>query len=301
MNFENKVISFKPKSLFEDKDLQAKLLLKKQKLIDSYRPKETSFSDIYSEDEIKRDMQDIERLEDSWKKNTEEEIYIKNISSIYEGVISDQIDSNAWFGEKCESVPTSKYDDIKNGIDVVGIFNTKEYIGLGVDVTFSSNKKILEEKLESIKQCIRSGSIPCLKYFQDPETKEHKKISLPKVIIGSRISSAEKLIRLWGEEGKDRNKKLINHPVASKIILESLSQLMYFYEYSYKLAKATSNTEPDKSKKYLDISIMYANMYNIFYDIYQSKKEIINSHLNEISDDIVYETILNYCSNKNII
>lgn len=299
MKFENKIIDFKPRPLSENPELRKRLLEKKVKMVDNYRPKEADFSDIYSKDEINRDLEEIKHLKELWTKDDEDEKYIKDVSSIYEGVIADQIEANAWFGEDCEVVLTSEYDDIKNGVDMVSVFNkneSKQYLGLGIDVTFASDKKILDKKLDSIKQCIKNGTLPILKYFQDPDTGEHKKLSLPKVIIGSRLSSAEKLIQLWGGNDENKNKKLKENPIQSKIILESLYQLKYFYDYATKL----SDNEHNKTlvEQYKNTASEYAKMYNNFYDLYESKKDLINKHSNEISDDIVYETILEYTGNK---
>lgn len=294
-NFENQQISFKPESIWKNIEQQKKLLEKKRKLVDQYRPNEIDFIDVYDKSVIESDLEEIERIKSTWAEKSEEEKSLDNISSIYEGIVSDQISKNAWFGDNCEAVPTSSYDNIKNGIDVVTIFNqneSKQYLGLGIDVTFSSEKKILEKKLESIKQCIRAKSLPSLKYFQDPESGEHRKIFLPKVIIGSRLSSAEKLIRLWGDNDENKNKKLSQNPISSKIIMETIAQLKYFYNFALYLSEG--NQETKDKEEYKKIAIKYAEMYNTFYDIYEAKKELINSHLNEISDDIVYETILEY-------
>lgn len=183
MRFEDRIIKFEPKPLSENRELMDRLLMDKARKVDAYRPKEESFIDVYGEEEIKSDLAEVKRLKSLWEKETEEEKYIKDISNIYEGVIIDQIEANAWLGDSCETVATSEYDDIKNGIDVVSIFSegeSKNYLGLGVDVTFASNKEVLEKKFESIKQCIRSGALPTIKYFEDPSTEEHHKIYLPK-------------------------------------------------------------------------------------------------------------------------
>lgn len=135
-------------------------------------------------------------------------------------------------------------------------------------------------------------SLPFVKYFEDPKTGEHKNFFIPKVIVGSRLSSAEKLVKLWGGEDKEKNKKLAEHPVSSKLIMETIAQLMYFYQYALSLSQNTQS--PEDSKKYKEISDGYAVVYNIFYDLYESKKDLIESHLNEISDDIVYETIIKF-------
>lgn len=301
MNFDNKPINFKPKPLSENKELMIRVLDQKSKTVDNFRPKEKDFSDLYTEEEINSDLLEIKHLKTIWdsEEKTEREIYLREVADIYEGVITDQIEANSWFGDNCETYLTTLYDDKKNGVDVVSIFTqaeSKSYLGLGIDVTFASNKDALEKKLESVKQCIRSGTLPTLKYFEDPDTKEHKKIYLPKVIIGSRLSSAEKLIELWGSKDPNRNKKLQEHPVQSKIIMESIYQLEYFYKFAINLSENTK--EDGMAKKYKDIAIKYGEMYNIFYDIYEKKKNLINSHSNEISDDIVYETILKYTGNE---
>ena len=285
MKFENQEINFKPKPLFENIELQERLVSKKAELVDRHRPKESTFNDIYSKEEIENDLKEIERIQSIWEKSDNNNEYLKKISSLYEGVIVDQINTSAWFGDNCESIATSLYDDIKNGVDAVTIFKqgeSRKYLGLGIDITFASDKKILEKKLDSIKQCIRSRTLPSLKYFQDPNTKEHKKIFFPKVIIGSRLSSAEKLIQLWGLK-KEENKKLKEHPVSSKIILETLAQLKYFYEYAVHLSE--NDTIEKNKEEYRNIAIEYGSMYNAFVDIYYNKKELIDSHLNEISDD----------------
>lgn len=300
MNFDNKPINFQPKPLSENKELMIRILDQKSKTVDNFRPEEKNFSDLYTEEEINSDLLEIKRLKTIWdsEEKNEREIYLREVADIYEGVITDQIEANSWFGDNCETYLTTLYDDKKNGVDVVSIFTqaeSKSYLGLGIDVTFASNKDALEKKLESVKQCIRSGTLSTLKYFEDPDTKEHKKIYLPKVIIGSRLSSAEKLIELWGSKDPNRNKKLQEHPVQSKIIMESIYQLEYFYKFAINLSENTK--EDGMAKKYKNIAIKYGEMYNIFYDIYEKKKNLINSHSNEISDDIVYETILKYTGN----
>ncbi len=292
--FENEVIKFTPKPIFKD-PIFLESIKRKKEIIFMNRPSEDDFIDIYGEEEVKKNKKEISRIIKSWENSTEDELNAKEVSDAYEAMIADQIGRSEWFGKDCKSYPVSIYDDIKNGIDIVTIFNKEHnfhYLGLGADVCFSSKKDELEEKLESIKQCIRSGSMPTLKYFKNPETGEKKKIFLPKVIIGSRFSSAEKLLRIWGGKNEIRDKELKENPIQSKLILETISQLMYFYNFAKNLSE--NNPDRDLGEKQYNISLEYGRMYNYFYDIYLEKEELINKHLNEISDDIVYETILNY-------
>jgi hypothetical protein len=165
-----------------------------------------------------------------------------------------------------------------------------------VDVTFASNSEVLLKKMDSIKGIIRYGILAKLKYFRDPETGAHKELSVPKIIIGARLSSAEKLVMLWGSKEEGKNKKLKEDPMQSKIILESLYQLRYFCEYALSLAEHTK--EEDKIESYQEIARSYAEMYNVFHDIYESKKELIEKHINEVADDVVYQTIAEYTGNN---
>lgn len=229
MKFEDKIISFMPKPLSED-PVKMEQLLDRANDFDKKRPKLGSFKDIYDEKEIHEDEEKINKREASWAtSNNEKEKFMRSFSAVYEAAVMDLLDTNKFLGEKNEVIPTSKYDDIFNGIDGVLIINQddleNEYLGLNFDVTFSSNDENIDKKIESIKQCIRGGVLPTLKYFQDPKTKKHKKISLPKIIIGSQQSSADGLVRLWGKTDDSNSEKLKNHPVQSKIIVEALSPL----------------------------------------------------------------------------
>lgn len=300
MNFENKIIKIKPIPLIEKRDLLNELFVKKQKIVDDFRIDEKEFVDIYSEEQIQNDLLEIKNIENTLNLNSsKQEKENRKIASLLEGVIVDQVEANEWLGEDCEIIPASRYDDIKNGIDIIGIFNKKnvaQHLGLAIDVTFASNHETLFKKLNSIKATIYSANSPKLKYFRDPETGQHKVLYLPKVIIGTRLSSAEKLLILWGSKEEGKNKKLKEDPMQAKIILESLYQLKYFYEYALSFAKNTK--EKDKIEKYKEIASNYAQMYNVFFDIYESKKELIEKHINEVVDDIVYQTIAEYTGYK---
>lgn len=297
---ENKVISFKPKPLIESPE-KMDYFLSKVQIINERRPKLRDFKDIYSDEDIKKNEKEIENYNNTWNGEKDDyEKFISNFSKIYEAGVIDTLDKNKTLGEGNEVIPTSEYDNIFNGIDGVFIMNKKddesEYLGLNMDVTFSSVDKNLEKKIESIKQCIRIGILPTLKYFQDPRTKEHKKISLPKIIIGSQQSSADGFVRLWGETNKDNSEVLKNHPIQSQIIMEALTQLIYFYNFAKSLSENTK--ENDMKEKYEDICYKYGQMYNYFHDVYESKKDLIKSHYDGIVKDTVYQKLVSLTEEK---
>lgn len=212
--FENLNI-IQPIPLSENPKFMAHLHEKKVKIVDEFRPKEMDFVDIYPESEILADLEEIRRIEESFQ-NNEQQKYKTELSSLLEAVLADQIESNNWLGENTEIVPASRYDDIKNGVDIVSIYreeDSEEYLGLGVDVAFANDKKNIISKLDNIKFALKNAHIPNLKYFEDPNTGEHKSLLVPKVVVGTRQSSAEKLLKTWGGDSIDRNKKLANDPM----------------------------------------------------------------------------------------
>jgi hypothetical protein len=292
MGFENKPITFELKPL-ENDPITMERLENKADMYFASRPAISNFLDVSSE-ERENDEKEIEKVKNNWKSLDEKEKFIKSFSRIYEATILNLIQTNNLLGENSRIVLTSEWDDIKNGVDGVVIFKDKDkkesFGGLEIDVTYSSSDDNLEKKIESIKQCIRSGDLPTLKYFKDPITGEHKNISLPKIILGSQKSSAEGLARLWGSTQDNKNEKLKNHPIQSKIIMESLNQLIYFYEFAKNMSENTR--EKDMKEKYKDICLKYAEMYNYIYDVYLSKKDLVGSHLSVIKNDLVYQKIL---------
>lgn len=300
MNFDNKPISFAPKPLEENPE-KIEYLLLKVKFTKRNQPKMSNFTDIYTEEEIEQDKQKIKKYQDKWDEEKDaHDNFRQKKSDIYEAAVVDVLGENGIFGEGGEVIPASRFDDIFSGIDGVLVRRNEEhdsqYLGLNMDVTFSSASDTLEKKIESIRQSIREGVLPTLKYFQDPNTKEHKKISLPKIIIGSSESSADGLIKLWGETNKDNSEALKNHPIQSQVVMEGLTELIYFYNFSKNLLENTK--EENMKEKYSDICYKYGQMYNYFHSIYESKKDLIESHYDGISKDAVYKKILSLTKGK---
>jgi hypothetical protein len=293
MRFEDKPITFGPKPLIKDPYTMEKLIFKRENYFLRHKRPEIDEFVEYPKEKRESDKHQLEFLKKKFNQKIidEEDSFIKNLSSIYEGAIFDLIEVNNFLGKDCHIEPTSEWDDIKNGIDGVMIFqseNKKDYFGgLEVDVTFSSRESNLEKKIESIKQCIRSGVLPKLEYFKNPKNGKHEIINLPKVIVGTEQTSAEGLVRLWGSSDVD---KLKNHPVQSKIILEMLVQLRYFYDFA--MSQFENTKELDKKEKYREIAIKYGEMNNYIYNIYLEKKDLIESHANEIASDNVYKNIV---------
>lgn len=297
MNFENNILKKIDKERFqknilENTEMRERYLKMKKEKVDIFRPNMDDFVDIIpgGKKEIDQDKKEValrKKIFDAEKEGDPEMRAINEIAEIYEGVLIDQIEKSEWFGSRCQIQITSEYDDIKHGIDGIGIFQNEEegseYIGFGIDVTFASDIKILTKKLDSIKAVIRAKSLPRVKYFTD-ENDNRVSLQVPKVIVGARLASAEKLIHLWASQAKDKREQLAQHPMQSKLIIESLWQLKYFYDY----AKSIENDEA---------AYAYGKLYNTFYDIFEEKQDILDKHWLEIQDDSVFQAIKEYTGN----
>jgi len=149
MKFEDKPITFTPKPLFKDEPAMERFISKRETYFKQYRPGIDDFTE-YNKEEREKDKKEISALKEKWETDDKHEKFMKDLSSVYEGAVFDLIDTNNFLGNDCKIVPTSEWDDIKNGVDGVMMFEGKdnnEYFGgLEIDVTFSSKIKIWIKK-----------------------------------------------------------------------------------------------------------------------------------------------------------
>lgn len=284
-----------PKSFSQNIERQNKFLEILRKRAEPYTPKEEDFSELYSDEEIRTDLALVETRKQQFKESeTEQKALFKRISDVFEGVVVEQAEQNGWFGDSVTFYPTSSYDDIVNGIDGVAEFYTFEkqsdeteervplQSAMSFDVVFSADKKRIFDKLERTRKMIENGELSQVKYFED-DNGNKKSIKAPRIVLGSRLASAEKLIDLWGSKSPDKNKQLAEHSMQIKLLLESYIQLRHFAEHAREYNQS-------------EVAYSYAELSNTIAEIIQSKNELYQDHYNEISDDIVFTTIREYCN-----
>ncbi|MGB9681210.1 MAG: hypothetical protein ACPLXL_01555 [Minisyncoccia bacterium] len=140
------------------------------------KPKMKDFSDIYPVEEITADSNALEKIKEDFELKTE-------MGIVGEGVAMEGIYELEWVAPDIEVLPTSEYDDIKNGIDfVLRLYDKKaKPLYLGIDVTTS--ELAIKEKRQNILNFLRRGQLAHLKYFADPACGIKGKIDLPKIAI----------------------------------------------------------------------------------------------------------------------
>ncbi|MCF7795650.1 hypothetical protein K9M42_00995 [Patescibacteria group bacterium] len=229
MNFEN--INQRPLSLI---DKNAEKIIKKY----PDRISEDSFYDIYKDSEIKADKEYASRMEEEFNKDQSQESKdAKKIADAIEIVINNHIDLSNWLDYGTCTYKTSRYDDIKNGIDTILEFinednkNDSTFLGVAFDITYKND---VRDKFLRIKREIEEKKINKVKYFQSEESNYKGQIeNIPRLIIGLDIKTGEELIELFLELGG--KKKLGNHFFQFELIDELLYQLDTFMKYAEKV------------------------------------------------------------------
>ncbi len=220
------------------------------------KPKLRNFSDVYPTKEIMADSDEIENLKDKFVSRGETAI-------VGEAVIMEGIYQSEWIAEGIEVLPTSEYDDIKNGIDFVLRLNDNEQsLYLGVDVTTSTDYSVISAKRGSILDFLRKGELGHLKYFEDQATDIKGIIELPKIAIVLNPDAAVKMqdLMLKIKEHKELSQAEESelNKVKESVESEVVDQLQKIIKNIEMLAKQSKY----KKDKYIDFQNKYQEILN---------------------------------------
>ena len=288
-NYENSFInsldfSFKKKkeNILTDEDRLQKMLNSMRVLEVFDRPEIEDFSDLYPKEEIKKDIQEVERLEKIFEEGTtNENKNAKIISELFEGIIISESEKSEWLGGNSIVHSASRYDDIKNGVDAVCEFiqendEDNKFLALGIDVSFGTYTKTeIDKKIKRIEDDIKSNKISKIKYFADQSGK-HQSLELPKVVAGADSKTVQELLELWDKKDK---KGLAKHPYQCALLITLRQQAVYFY---YIAQEAGNNQIAEK----------YKDAVNTLNEIIEPRLEFLESLYSEAFKDDVASKIL---------
>jgi hypothetical protein len=142
-----------------------------------------AFVNLYTQNEITQDKQ--------WVKKQGQKYNQKDFTEraeIAEYIIKTFARDSEWFGQESIVSETSKYDDRKNGTDFVIEWENSETeerdCALAVDVTVTSERSVLYDKIAKTKRGIKNGTLTSIKYFNSEISGATENLSLiPRVII----------------------------------------------------------------------------------------------------------------------
>lgn len=222
-----------------EREVDTEVLIKKayEKALSSVHEAEinpTLFRDLYGKEAVEADIAYVEEMERTFTQEGEQG-QAQKLGTIFEAILHDRVAYSHWLGKETSSQKTSRYDDIKNGIDEVvetevhGVASS--YLGLALDATLSAT----DEKFRRIKREINEGKLGTVKYFRSKKGEFRGELSqVPRVVVTADAKTVLELATLWLEK---RHKELHDHPFQHQMLEEIEVQLDQFEHY----ARATGN------------------------------------------------------------
>lgn len=258
--FENRV----------DAEIDEELAYKRaEKALALDRIRETDFEDRYGEENIRKDLAEIERLEADFENPP------SKTSVILEAIIHEQSELNDWLGPKAHTLKASRYDDVKHGVDEIVEFTDKDEPGkkshlvLGIDVTFSPN---LSKKFKPLIERLSQGELTKVKYFRSSSLRGEL-TQIPQVVVGVDMKTLQEVVPHWLEHD---TKTLATHPMQIIVLEEIRMQLEAFAEYA------------DQAKKH-DVANEYRASLQIIENILDQKSDLRKKFpLEALKDDEVF-------------
>lgn len=190
------------------------------------------FDGLYDEAAIKRDANEVARLESVFDRSPS-----KIYGDIFEAIVCEHGELSDWFGQQSQVIKSSRFDDYINKIDMIVEFKDAEkrfsYLALGIDVTFG--RQNLSKKFAAIRARVDNCELGEVKYFHSE--RQHftgRKRKIPQVVIGIEIERVKELGLLWMNR---KNKELSEHPVQTTILEEIVLQLETFADYARRTGK----------------------------------------------------------------
>ena len=191
----------------------------------------------YDKTMIARDMELVRTREAQFNmQSTPESREAKEIATILEAILHEQIGKNGWIGPNVSTIRASRYDDYENGVDSIAQFRREgegdSHLGIALDATFSSH---ITEKLDDVKEDVANGKLTQIKYFASPNPENPREyaymgsLKVPRVVIGIEKKAVLDLIRTWMQ---DDTHALFEHPIQHVIAKEIIDQLSFFERYA---------------------------------------------------------------------
>lgn len=202
----------------------ASALEKARALIHENAINPSDFVNLYGSENVERDLASVVSLKRKFE--TDE---TQKASEVFEAIVFEQVELSNWLGEHAETIRTSEFDDIVNGVDLVVEFtedNSTNHLALGVDVTFGTTS--IGKKFERIRKEIDADNLATVKYFESHGFKGSLR-QLPRVVIGVEKDTVIALAGLWSRQEKS---KLGGHFVKDILIQEIERQLRTFLVYA---------------------------------------------------------------------
>lgn len=219
----------------------------------------------YTSEEIAADVADLHKIEEDFaRRDSGSGKKSKKIATLTEVALERGVSGAGWYGDRVKIQPTSKFDDIKRGIDgvleITEEGNDSKFLGLGIDVTFGGESSY-QIKRQKLLDGIQRGHVAKIKYFKDHKGVPQKEFIVPKIILSFSLGDVRNLISCLGGMGTEEGKKKFrDNPIKTQILRQIIDQCENLSEYArkydnpiYKQYDAISGTIRGLSEDYPEI------------------------------------------------
>jgi len=216
-------------------------------------PEDFVGSEFYDRDTVAADLAYVATREKEFRESeTSEQREVRMLSEVLEAVIHDQIGRNKWLGSGVRSIKSSRYDDIKNGVDTIAeLYREGEgatHLALAIDITFADSKS-LTKKFDDIRQEIKSGQLSQVKYFASATMGFQGKLErVPRVVVGAELRHVIELSKLWMQQA---DTQLAQHPFQMLVLDEIQRQIDVFGAYALKMKKTKAVDAYGEARKFI--------------------------------------------------
>ncbi len=186
-----------PLEIFE-KDTLALLTKKAVSINEQHSINLAPFIDHYGIDKVTADYREIaERLLSFQEKKLSDS---EKMGLIFEAAFLDTGSTHHWFGEKSELQRASRYDDIKNGIDMIATLVSDRYgsrhFAIASDLTFGLVGA--SEKYRKILTGIKKGHMGRMRYFHSDLLHITGELrNIPKTVTGLDVNNLNVFLKQW--------------------------------------------------------------------------------------------------------
>lgn len=259
--------------------------IEKQKGFYQSNPEDFLHESGYVTEEVQAEIIKTQQLKEKWStQNTDKEKREKKISDIFEGILVDQL-SGDWLAGKGQAFYASEPDDYLRKVDCVIEFSPEDeadslkYLGLGIDVTFSSNMEVLEKKLDDIwNKDIAGAKLVPLKYVDTDNYKGSMEVC--RTVL---VADKETVYSLAQAYNKKDMEALNNHEFLANALLQIKYQLEAYYHYA---------RSHNAKAKYLSA---ITDTLSTFYGIYSEKEEFLIANADKVEQSDVFKKVKQYC------
>jgi hypothetical protein len=245
------------------------------------------FADLYTAEGIQADRSKLEyikekidekerslRLEkgEDWH---EKHVHSKEMADSFEGVLSS---AKTWFGINAETYPTTEFDDVINGVDVViehNVGGAFMHNGAAIDITYGG-PKFVHKKLDKIaKKIMEKGQLSEVKYFKSEKANITGRLNnIPTVVVGASADTVMELVNLYAEKN---DAELARHPFQFQVIDQILSQCEFFIEIA-----ASGNLPEEKRDQVVNA---YRKLREVVLNVQKLKGKTLPDVPKDIRDD----------------